>query len=142
MVRIRFHLKRSPLSSPTPNLYVKQIRETEIPQFAFSLIYKILGEGGLNDYINRTGRSVGVAVDLYPGCGPSESRTGHRLSRMRFFVVFLCLSGKIPGLVPPLGHYHFIPNHFQVNIDLRDTESVVKNPQKQNHSISILSMKR
>jgi hypothetical protein len=46
---------------------------------------------------HRTGLYRGKALDLYPGSVLFDSQTGYQISSVRFFVVFLGPSKKMPG---------------------------------------------
>jgi hypothetical protein len=58
-------------------------------------------------------RNVHTSAESKSGGAPFESRPDHRLSRLRFYVVFFSLSRQMPGVVPRLGHDHFLPDSNQ-----------------------------
>jgi hypothetical protein len=66
-------------------------------------------EVGLIENVGLSGK----ASDLYSGDGSFESRLGHQLSRLEFFVIFPTQTKQMPEWYFKFGHDRFLPCPFQ-----------------------------
>jgi hypothetical protein len=69
----------------------------------------------------RITKQVGLSTNafaLYLGGAWLGSQLGHQLVQLRIFVVFLSFSRYMPGLVPKLGHSHFLIHYSLIILPL------------------------